>query len=128
MKFIITEDRLQKVIMKYLDNQDFKMIRKVFYPVGTVKSSNIFFVNSRDDSKAIIRYDVWSGTLYISDKLIEEISSFFTMEFDDASYEIFSWVEEKLNKDIDIGKVHEINPNSIIGDSVFDVNYASQEN
>jgi len=126
MKFIITEDRLQKIIMKYLDNQDFKMIRKVFYPVGTVKSSNIFFVNSTDDSRAIIRYDVWSGTLYISDNLINEISSLFSMEYDDASYEIFSWVEEKLNKDIDIGKVHEINPDSIIGDSVLDVNYTSR--
>ena len=126
MKFIITEDRLQKIIMKYLDNQDFKMIRKVFYPVGTVKSSNIFFVNSTDDSRAIIRYDVWSGTLYMSDNLMNEISSLFSMEYDDASYEIFSWVEEKLNKDIDIGKVHEINPDSIIGDSVLDVNYTSR--
>ena len=47
MKYLITESKLDKVIFKYLDNQDFIQINK---------NNSIYFVNSEGDKYAQIRY------------------------------------------------------------------------
>ena len=66
MKYLITESKLEKVIFKYLDNQDFIQIDK-------------------DNS--------WC---YIYHKLINEISSFFSLELTDSKDVIGRWVENTL--------------------------------
>ena len=48
MKYLITESQFDKMIFKYLDNQDFIQIEK---------NDRILFVNSEGDEYAQIRYD-----------------------------------------------------------------------
>ena len=87
MKYLITESRFDKVIFKYLDNQDFIKIEK---------KNGIYFVNSEGDEYAQIRFDKKDGWCYIDYDLIEEISSFFSLQRSDSKQVIGKWVENTL--------------------------------
>ena len=87
MKFILTESKMEQVIFKYLDNQDF---------VKVEKNDNIFFINSSGDEHFQIVYGKNDGICYIYVGLITEISSFFSIEFSDSKKIIGNWVENTL--------------------------------
>ena len=87
MKYLITESQRDKVIFKYLNNQDFVQIRK---------GATIFFVNSEDDEYSEIRYDKISGWCYIVISLINEVSSFFSLSISESIKLISRWVEDTL--------------------------------
>jgi hypothetical protein len=69
MKYLITESKLEKVIFRYLDNQDFIQIKG---------GNRIYFANSEGDEYSQIRYDndgVMKGyDLNLIDKIAETIS------------------------------------------------------
>jgi hypothetical protein len=87
MKYLITESQREKVIFKYLDNQDFIPIEK---------GNKIYFANSEGDEYAQIRYDKDDGWCYIHYKLVDEISSFFSLWQADSKEVIGMWVENTL--------------------------------
>ena len=87
MKYIITESQLDKVIFKYLDNQDFIQIET---------DDNIYFTNSEGDEHAQVRYDKRNGVCYIYWKLTQEISHFFSIEYSDSELVIGRWSENSL--------------------------------
>ena len=87
MKYLITESQLDKVIFKYLDNQDFIPIEKY---------QRVYFVNSEGDRYAQIKYNMDDGLCIIEIKLIREISSFFSLENYDSRNIIKDWVENEL--------------------------------
>ena len=87
MKYLITESKLDKVIFKYLDNQDFIKIEK---------GNRIYFINSEDEEYAKIRYDKNDGWCYIYYVLVTEISNFFSLEYSDSEEVISRWVENTL--------------------------------
>ena len=87
MKYLITESQFDKVIFRYLDNQDFIPIEK---------GDNIYFVNSEGDEYAQIRYNKDDGWCYIHYKLVDEISSFFSLEESVSMEVIGRWVENTL--------------------------------
>ena len=79
--------QLDKVIFKYLDNQDF---------IITGNDISLFFVNSDSDKYAQIRYDKNDGWCFINLHLIKEISSFFSLQLSDSKEAIGRWVENTL--------------------------------
>jgi hypothetical protein len=87
MKYLITESQINKVIFKYLDNQDF---------IRVDKGNKIYFVNSEGDEYAQIRYDKKNGWCGIYYKLVDEISSFFSIQDSDSKQVIGKWVENTL--------------------------------
>ena len=87
MKYLITESQIDRVIFKYLDNQDFIQIKR---------GNAIYFVNSKGDEYSQIRYDKSDGWCYVYWTLIEEISSFFSLEQTNAEQVIGRWVENTL--------------------------------
>ena len=87
MKYIITESQLDRAIFIYLNNQDFIQINK---------NNSIYFVNSEGDDYAQIRYDKDDELCYIYYKLINEISSFFSLDKTDSEQVIGRWVENNL--------------------------------
>ncbi len=87
MKYKITDNKLESVIFLYLDNQDFIPIEK---------GDKIYFANSEGDEYAQIRYDKDDGWCGIYYKLIEEISSFFSLDESEAKQVIGRWVENTL--------------------------------
>ena len=87
MKFLITESQFDKVVFKYLDNQDFIQINK---------GNDIYFFNSENDEYAQIRFDNDDGWCGIYYKLINEISSFFSLGKSDSQKVIGRWVENTL--------------------------------
>jgi hypothetical protein len=91
MKYKITDSKLDSVIFLYLDNQDFIQIEK---------GNNIYFFNSEGDEYAQIRYDKYDGWCGIYDRLINEISSFFSLEESDSEKVIGRWVENTLNMSV----------------------------
>jgi hypothetical protein len=95
MKYLITESQIDKVIFKYLDNQDF---------VRHQSSSVVHFLNPESEllADSLINY-YWSGECFIDFLLIDEIARFFSLEFNDAKYTIARWVEKTLD-----GRVKEV--------------------
>jgi hypothetical protein len=87
MKYLITESQFDKAIFKYLDNQDFIQIEK---------DDSIYFLNSKEDKYAQIRFDKDDGWCGIYYELIDEISAFFSMEKSDSQEVIGRWVENTL--------------------------------
>ena len=87
MKYLITDSQLDKVIFKYLDNQDFIQIET---------DDNIYFTNSEGDEHAQVRYDKRNGVCYIYWKLIQEISHFFSIEYSYSELVIGRWSENSL--------------------------------
>ena len=90
MKFLITESKLDSVILQYLDNQDFK---NVFY------GHNVYFVNSEKDEYAQIKFNYTSKWCTISRELMNEVASFFSLSNIDAISSIAGWVKNKLDDD-----------------------------
>ena len=87
MKYLITESKLNKVIFKYLDNQDFVVIKI---------SNRLYFVNSESDEYAQIKYypeDRWCTIHY---DLADEVSKFFSLDYEDSISVINKWIEDKL--------------------------------
>ena len=95
MKFLITESQFDSILFQYLDNQDFIRIKK---------GNNIYFINSEDDEYAQIRYANTDGWCYIHYKLVEEISTFFSLGEFDSEKVIGRWVENTLQ--IMVTKTH----------------------
>jgi hypothetical protein len=87
MKYLITKSQFDKAVFKYLDNQDFIQIKR---------RDSIFFVNSEGDEYAQIRYDKKNGWCYVYWKLVDEISSFFSLEESYSEQVIGMWVENTL--------------------------------
>ena len=87
MKYLITESQIDRVIFRYLNNQDFIQIER---------GDKIYLVNSEGDEYAQIRYNKDDGWCGINYKLIYEISSFFSLEEFDSEQVIGRWVENTL--------------------------------
>jgi hypothetical protein len=86
MKYLITESQIDKVIFKYLDNQDF-----VYMEYG----ENGYFLNSKSDEYAQIKFNNMSRWCTVDRKLMSEIASFFSLNNIDAFSTIAKWVEGK---------------------------------
>jgi hypothetical protein len=87
MKYIITESKLEKVIFRYLNSRNFIQIEK---------GDKIYFVNSEGDEHAQIRYDKSDGWCIINYELINELSSFFSLDEFNSEQVIGRWVENTL--------------------------------
>jgi hypothetical protein len=87
MKYKITDKKLESVIFLYLNNQDFIQIER---------GDKIYFANSEGDEYAQIRYNKSSGWCGVHYNLINEISSFFSLEESDSEQVIGRWVENTL--------------------------------
>jgi len=96
MKYLITESQFDKVIFKYLDNQDFK---NVFY------GHNIYFVNSKEDEYAQIKFNYTSKWCTVSEELMNEVSNFFSLINADSISAINKWVENKLGEEFSTSNV-----------------------
>jgi hypothetical protein len=87
MKYLITESQFDNVVFRYLNNQDFIQIEK---------GNRIYFLNSEGDSFAQIRYNKNDRGCFISYKLVNEISSFFSLRTSDSEEIIVKWVENTI--------------------------------
>ena len=93
MKFILTESKLENIIFKYLDNQDF---------VKVDIKHGFDLLNSVDDDVVQIYYEYRTKTCTVSHNLIREIRNFFSFEKDVSSAVIISkWVENKFGVVVD---------------------------
>jgi hypothetical protein len=105
MKYLIKESQFDKMVFKYLDNQDFIVVGN---------SNTLFFINSEDDEKAQIRYNEYDGFCYINHDLKREISSLFSIDIPDSEKIIGKWVENVLDVEItNIGIPGGVSTNSL---------------
>ena len=81
------DKHLERVIFSYLHSQDF---------IVTGNDTSLFFHNSESEELAQIRFDKEDGWCYIYYKLIEEISSFFSLQRSESKQVIGRWVENTL--------------------------------
>ena len=88
MKFLITENQIEKVVFRYLDNQG--LIR-----IG--EGNAIYFVYSELDEFVQISYLKNIEHCFIYWGLIIEISNMFSLEEVDSEEIIGRWVENILN-------------------------------
>jgi len=98
MKYLITESQLDKTIFWYLDNQDFIQIKN---------NESIYFANSEGDEFAQIRYDMEDGWCMINYELINELSSFFSLDDSDSQDFIALWLENNIQ--VEVSEIFEEN-------------------
>ena len=91
MKYLITESQRDKMVFKYLDNQNFLKVKK---------DKEICFLYSPDDLWAVMKY--MRGKLIINENLTREIQSFFSIDEDDAEILIRDWVSKETGINIDV--------------------------
>ena len=87
MKYLITESQFDKVIFKYLDNQDFIQVED---------KDTIYFVNSEGDKYCQIRYDMSDNFSFMNYELVDDISSLFSLSDSDSEKIIVRWIGDTL--------------------------------
>jgi hypothetical protein len=111
MKYLITESKLDSVILQYLDNQDF-----VIYNNRKKRNNYIYFLNSDSDRMSQISvyvnnaFGVVKNWVFVNYDLIEELSDFFSIDKLDCLDIIRLWVIDtlgiKVNKIMDSSGEH----------------------
>ena len=96
MKYLITENKIEKLIFSYLDNKNF-IIKET--------DDEYYFLGNEDDDYAKIVLDKYDMICYIYHDLSEDIESFFSIEFPYSEEVLTRYVENALNV-----KVSETNP------------------
>ena len=91
MKYLIAESQLDRIIFKYLDNQDFIQFKN---------RESVYFVNSESDEYAQIRF-YKDGRCYVSYDLYNEISMFFSLQDSDFDKIIVKWVENIIKMEVE---------------------------
>ncbi len=88
MKFEINENKLEKVIFKYLDNKNF-IIKET--------PENYFFLENEEDEYSQIRVRKKDMFCFIRYNLTEEIISFFSIDYSTTKDVLTRYVENTLN-------------------------------
>ena len=97
MKYLITESKLNQVIFKYLDIQDF-----VIYDNKKRFSNYIYFLNSESDRESQISvytnnaFGEVRNWVFVNSDLIEELSTFFSIVRLDCLDIIKVWINNTL--------------------------------
>ena len=106
MKYIITESKLDNIIFRYLDNQDF-----VIYDDKKKFNSYTHFLNSDSDNISQISVYVRNAFgevrnwVFVNPDLTEELSNFFPIDKQDCLDIIGDWVSNTLS--IKVGKIYD---------------------
>jgi hypothetical protein len=91
MKYLITESQMDNFIFMYLDSQGLVQVKK---------DDKIYFKKSEEDVTSIIVYNKESGVCMLSEKVINQISDFFSMDKSDSKVVIAKWVEKTLEVEV----------------------------
>jgi len=97
MKYLITESKLEKVIFKYLDIQDF-----VIYDNKKRFNNYIYFLNSESDSQSQISVYVNNtfgevrNWVFVNRRLTEDLSTLLPIGKSDCLDIIKEWVNNTL--------------------------------
>jgi hypothetical protein len=92
MKYIITENRLNDIIFKYLDVRLNRIEEREGHWVDVV----FVFPNEKYGMFGWIE----SGHLFVFIELVDEISNFFGIEHDDTLNVLGKWVEDRFNLEV----------------------------
>ena len=92
MKYLISESQLDRIIFKYLDNQDF---------IQYITKESIYFINSKGDKYSQIRFEETDGRCYVSYDLYNEIYMFFSLQDSDFDKVIVKWVENIIKMEVE---------------------------
>lgn len=87
MKYLVTKSQIDKLIFKYLDNQDFIQIKR---------GNNIYFVNSESDKYSQIKYNEDIPWVGMTDDLCGEIAGFFSIPKEESKKFIGLWIKHKF--------------------------------
>ena len=97
MKYIISENKLDKVVFKYLDTITKRLVRREpAYHYG-------FILSYPDEKYGILAWKDKNFKLYISSHLVDEISSNFGLEYTDTKDLIARWFNDKYQ--VEVNKV-----------------------
>ena len=88
MKYNIPQSRLNELIFKYLDMQDFNMVEK---------DNEIFFTENVGDEYGFLKYKYNTGSLFILKVFADKISNIFGIPVKKAEDIISLWVENAFD-------------------------------
>jgi len=113
MKYLITESQLDKAMVRFLDIQGLKKVKR---------KSIIFFTTNPDSGTSDIAYYGNQGRLYITAELCSDIMSMFSLEgLYDCLLVVKQWVQNEVHIPIKIENVHVYAKESMFGDITFKI-------
>lgn len=91
MKYIIPQEKLEKIVFRYLDAHygDLEIHKKKY-------TDSVFLKKPNDNSVYVILVPTDSFTLYVSNTLLREIASKFSLSKQDSNKFITNWVRDKF--------------------------------
>ena len=92
MKFLITENKLEQIVFRYLDNKNFTIKETV---------NEYYFLENKDDRFAQILVTKKDKECFIYIQLFDEISPFFSLGTIETAQIITRYVEKTLNFELD---------------------------
>ncbi len=119
MKYIITESQLDFTMLRYLDMLGFKkVVRKKI--IGGIDVPVIYFTTDVESGNSDIAFYGGNKNLFITVELCENIMTFFSLEeLVDCELIVKRWVEDKLNREINVENIHIYGRESMFGDITF---------
>lgn len=93
MKYIITESQINKIIYNYLNNKN-------FYHLDY--DGNNYLVDRKTDDYAFVKFEPRYGWCDIAYELVKEVSTFFSIPFNNAFTIVADWVGTQI-KGADFG-------------------------
>ena len=91
MKYIITENKMEKVILHFLNKRygDLKVYKTYKYP------NSIFYIK---DKKIYMEHDLENDNLWVDyDTIWTELGNLFSLKYNEIHSIITKWVEEAYN-------------------------------
>lgn len=93
MRFILNESTLENIIYEYINNYNYNLLN--------IKGK-IVFQNYDDPELADIKYFVDGKLCIVYIKLVNDISSFFSLDRNESLEYIKKWVQNELNRKVQL--------------------------
>ena len=88
MKYILTESQINKIIYNYLNNKNFYHLEY---------GDDVYLVERKSDDYAFVKFEPRYGWCTIAHELVKEVSTFFSIPYNNAFSIIADWVGTQID-------------------------------
>jgi hypothetical protein len=100
MKYIISEQRLERIVNKYLNTLDLTEEERYGNRLNLINHNMSIEDNQDEDRKIVISYHYDDEKLFIKFTLIDDIYAIFSLPEKEIMNYVRNWFQDKYNKEV----------------------------